>query len=627
MPVTYRLTPATDTYPGATTYPGVVGQGLVLNVLISLADPSGIDNWQYLNPDDLRSFSISRGRESELAEMDAGTATLVVDNRDRAFDPLNTSSPYYPHIRPMTKFWLQGELDGVAYDLFKGYADSFQQGWDPPGFGDAICTIQLKDEFKVLALDALPTTNPPRDTYPDVVLFDLPSHYWRMDEASVTMGSTATVGNKGLVANGGLSSSSATPIVGDRGGYQQVNNTDTLSASETFNNDEDDPAGLGQYTVEMWHKVSSNTPAADHNVISGPSTTGPNITWRVRLLTNGHLAFQARNSAGTTTLVSTPYVSNTWLHVVCTWDGVNLAIFFNGNLVASTPHTGTFTGDMVPGTFVSLGDAAGTINQSFDEVALYRHSMVVGRILAHYQAGALRGYFEQRAGVRINAILDSVGSTAPRSIMTGVRDIPPVRQRGQSPLDEIRNAVRGEAVDGVFFIANDGTITFLDASHRTGTSYEIVQSIFDDDGTDLPYLDLVPDYSDSFLVNEWNVTRDGGLTQTASDATSIDINFKRPQSLSGLPIRQDSDALNIATALLLKTKNPMYRVLTLSLDTSDLTVAAAALSRDLGDRIRVFRTPPGGGSRIDQTLWIQKITIEGDNSTVPWRIQFGVSPL
>jgi hypothetical protein len=37
-------------------------------------------------------------------------------------------------------------------------------------------------------------------------------------------------------------------------------------------------------------------------------------------------------------------------------------------------------------------------------------------------------------------------------------------------------------------------------------------------------------------------------------------------------------------------------------------------------------TPPGGGARIDQTSFIQKIEVEGTPSG-PWKIRLGVSPV
>src|SRR5687768_2698192 len=77
----------------------------------------------------VRAFTISRGRENELADVDAGTASVVLDNRDRDFDPI-----VHPEIRPMNRWWLQVDMpEGDTLDLFTGYAERYGQGW--PGWG------------------------------------------------------------------------------------------------------------------------------------------------------------------------------------------------------------------------------------------------------------------------------------------------------------------------------------------------------------------------------------------------------------------------------------------------------------------------------------------------------------
>jgi hypothetical protein len=49
---------------------------------------------------DVRSFQIRRGRSRQLERFTAGNANIVLDNRDRAFDPLNTAGPYYGSLVP-----------------------------------------------------------------------------------------------------------------------------------------------------------------------------------------------------------------------------------------------------------------------------------------------------------------------------------------------------------------------------------------------------------------------------------------------------------------------------------------------------------------------------------------------
>lgn len=53
----------------------------------------GIDVSPYLTE-----FSTARGRTNQFDTIKAGTSTLVLNNNDRRFDPINTASPYYDPI-------------------------------------------------------------------------------------------------------------------------------------------------------------------------------------------------------------------------------------------------------------------------------------------------------------------------------------------------------------------------------------------------------------------------------------------------------------------------------------------------------------------------------------------------
>jgi hypothetical protein len=72
-------------------------------------------------------ISITRGRQFELDKMQAGTLTLILDNRDRRFDPDNVASPYYPNIIPTRRINVRMTVGGTPYDLYTGYVES----WTP----------------------------------------------------------------------------------------------------------------------------------------------------------------------------------------------------------------------------------------------------------------------------------------------------------------------------------------------------------------------------------------------------------------------------------------------------------------------------------------------------------------
>src|SRR5262249_6899721 len=145
-------------------------------------------------------------------------------------------------------------------------------------------------------------------------------------------------------------------------------------------------------------------------------------------------------------------------------------------------------------------------------------------------------------------------------------------------------------------------------------------------GSEIPYVELVVDYSESFLFNEFNIAGSGGSLATASDATSISKYFKRARSISS-SLLLAGNAATIASALLAKYKDPMLRVTSISFDTTDPATSEAVFRRELMDKITVKRTPPGGGSRISQDLFIEKIAVSVSNDGRPAKVTWGVSPL
>jgi hypothetical protein len=265
-------------------------------------------------------------------------------------------------------------------------------------------------------------------------------------------------------------------------------------------------------------------------------------------------------------------------------------------------------------------------NIYIDELAFYPHELSAARIAAHWDAGQNRAFDSEYPGERVNNVLAAIGSSAPRAISTGIHRVAAVYMNGQTALDEMRSARTGENVDSILFINRYGAVGFLPADYRASSPYNTAQATFDDDGTDFAYHDLNVDYSDAFLWNVWNVTGFLGLTQTATDATSVTTYGEISESITDLQV-SDADAASIAAALLAKYKDPMFRITSIAPKIATPDVAANAFARDLGDCIRVFRTPPGGGARIDQTLFLQSIRIDGSSDSPLWRVSWGVSPL
>jgi len=647
-----------------------MGQGTqpLLNVMYSSDDfseptPAWIDVTGRV-----RSWSFSRGRSTELEAFEAGTATLELDNQDRLFDPSYASSI----ANVMDQVWIRAEFNGDMIDLFKGYVESIDLQWPAPGMSDALAVLKVADEFKVLALDAVPGMNPPRDTYADLVSFDNPTNYWRWSDSNLTSTttvetvelptihwymrgwesgfewdtidvSTTVVGFQDWTIVGGASFGSLheeSPIKGDLqgdglGGWLGMSGSgpQSIVANSISTGD---PMGGSLFTFETWFRKTGD-PAGNTGFIFGPeSNSGGDRTWFMTLNVAGTVSFTILDSGATNRAVTTTTVLNNdvWYHIVGELDDANLRIFVNG-VQDATASSGTsvIRPTLSSGATMQITGISTVMNLDLDETACYSSTALpVARVLAHYQAGALRGY---RGGstlglphLRAGDVLDSVTNDAPRSLRTGTRKMHPTFQHGQDPLFELRKCALAEIPNGSLFVSKSGTITFLDAAHRSVSPWDTTQATFGDEGTagQLPYLELDVDYSDAFIINEWNANRTGSTVITASDAASISRYGKRSQTLSDLPLTQDADVTTITAALLAKYKNQMLRVTSVTTDTSSIEVTDNLLRRELADRVRLIRTWPGAGlGWLDQTLYVQQIEMSGANDLKPWAIRFGVS--
>lgn len=92
-----------------------------------------------------REVSVNRGRSRTLERFTAGIASITLDNRNRAFDPLYTASPYFGSITPRRQVRIS-HLDQV---LFTGNIEEWSWGYSLEG--DATATVQAVDGLSVLS--------------------------------------------------------------------------------------------------------------------------------------------------------------------------------------------------------------------------------------------------------------------------------------------------------------------------------------------------------------------------------------------------------------------------------------------------------------------------------------------
>lgn len=97
----------------------------------------------------LLGVQVSRGRSRELDRYSAGQASVILDNRQRTFDPLNASGPYFGQIIPHREMRIKS--NGTA--VFYGLIDDWNLDYQPSGDNQAAALAS--DGFTLLATQAL----------------------------------------------------------------------------------------------------------------------------------------------------------------------------------------------------------------------------------------------------------------------------------------------------------------------------------------------------------------------------------------------------------------------------------------------------------------------------------------
>ena len=100
---------------------------------------------------DVLSFKIQRGRFHELDRMEAGTASIVLDNASANYWPDNAAGLYYGNVRPGKRVNIRATYMAVIYDIYTGYVEAYSPGWKTGGGLGSTMTIDCADEVKPMS--------------------------------------------------------------------------------------------------------------------------------------------------------------------------------------------------------------------------------------------------------------------------------------------------------------------------------------------------------------------------------------------------------------------------------------------------------------------------------------------
>lgn len=102
----------------------------------------------------VQSVNINRGRNRQLDQFNAGTATVSFDNQSRILDPLNTASPYYPYVLPRCP--IQILANGIS--IYSGVITDWNVDYSLSNFD--IMYASCSDQFTVLSNQSLNAITP-----------------------------------------------------------------------------------------------------------------------------------------------------------------------------------------------------------------------------------------------------------------------------------------------------------------------------------------------------------------------------------------------------------------------------------------------------------------------------------
>lgn len=130
---------------------------IYVEVMFDATDPFDTSGtWTDL-ADHLDTLAVVRGRQTEDDTAQTGTATAVLIDDDRRFDPNHASGPYYGDLIPMLPLRVRAILDSAEYDYFYGWLD-VQNAWirqqiDP---GHSQVNLPANDGFEILSNSYFP---------------------------------------------------------------------------------------------------------------------------------------------------------------------------------------------------------------------------------------------------------------------------------------------------------------------------------------------------------------------------------------------------------------------------------------------------------------------------------------
>jgi hypothetical protein len=208
------------------------------------------------------------------------------------------------------------------------------------------------------------------------------------------------------------------------------------------------------------------------------------------------------------------------------------------------------------------------------------------------------------SGTRINQILDEIDwPDSMRDVDAGLTTMQADPGTARTSLNAMQVITTSEY--GALYVDAYGSFVFQDRSVTT-ESIAGTPTVFNDNGTDIPYANALWRLDDTLVYNQATVTRSGGTAQVASNAASIAKYFVHSYNQQDLLMQTDAVALDYAQAYVASRAETSIRCDAIELDLYTANYSAgitAALELDFFDPITITTNQPGA-STLTKTLQV-----------------------
>jgi hypothetical protein len=576
----------------------------------------------------VRQISIRRGRQDDLQQFGPGTASLVLDNRDRLFDPFNSSGANYANLKPRKQLKIVANWNGTEYPLYRGYVSGWPVEYTDGGL-DSTVTIECFDLLGLLATEILDTN----------LLFNYimalnPTQFYTLDSltsaatvtnafggiteqlfitknygsdanniSNVTFNSVSTPIAAGYAPVHLVSSvqsvaleNSIIPSVSSRAlaetrAFVGIQGVSTSASSATYN----------QNSVCFWYKYNLGSTSAVI-LITSAATGGQ---FQVQLDSSNRLLV----NFGSSSARSSVSVNDSTAHCVvltCNTAG-QTNIYIDGRDCTDNITTSTSNAIASPlGTFYTgLGVRAETLQY----IAFFSNlCLTQAQAQTLYELGL--GSQEESGQTRvtdyfIDTSLPSGLYAVDSTLSTTVDEFP----RTNSPLlPALRKVIDGD--DGNVFVDKSGIVNavgqdYLFAESRCNTS----QMTFTDSGTGVGYdaSSIRIDFNADQVRNQFILQGSFGIQATVEDATSVTQNGVAGQNVE-TAVQSVDDLESLASRRLTIYKNPKMQIEPFMAkgQANPSYNWPRLLSLELLDRV-TFKRTPSVGSAIQKDLLVQSI--------------------